>query len=104
MVPDPINDGWNVYNIGAIQDYQNFPYGVMAITLRQITVVQTSMGHGNVIEGFGNCWLEFKHFLPGLVVGPGGFYSPQVLNVSDGNMPAAGGATFVFLQDDAFSG
>ena len=40
--------------------------------------------------------------LPGMITQ--GFWSPQFLDVSDGVMPAAGGATVVFLQDNAFSG
>ena len=33
-----------------------------------------------------------------------GFASPQVLNVTDGNMPAIGNAPIVFHQDDAYAG
>ena len=40
--------------------------------------------------------------LPGLVTS--GFHSPQALNVTDDNLPAAGGATIVYMQDDAWNG
>ena len=40
--------------------------------------------------------------LPGLVTS--GFFSPQALNVTNGNLPAPGGATIVYMQDNAWSG
>lgn len=33
-----------------------------------------------------------------------GFYSPQFFHVTDDNLPAAGNATVVYMQDDAWSG
>ncbi|HPF11809.1 MAG TPA: T9SS type A sorting domain-containing protein [Flavobacteriaceae bacterium] len=103
--PDPINDGWNVYNIGAIQDYQKLSVwsdGYYLTANNGGANKAWAMERDEMLLGNSAGVQAFP--LPGLVVGPGGFYSPQVLNVSDGNMPAAGGATFVFLQDDAFSG
>jgi len=40
--------------------------------------------------------------LPGIVTS--GFFSPQVLNVTDSNLPATGGTTIVYMQDDAWAG
>ena len=40
--------------------------------------------------------------LPGLSTS--GFYSPQFFNVCNADLPAAGNATVVYLQDDAWSG
>ena len=40
--------------------------------------------------------------LPGLVTS--GFHSPQVLNITDANFPTSGGATVMYMQDDAWSG
>ena len=40
--------------------------------------------------------------LPGLVTS--GFHSPQVLNITDANFPASGGATVMYMQDDAWGG
>jgi GEVED domain len=102
--PDPINDGWNVYTV-PLTDYQKLSVWSDGYYLthntgssnRAYAMERAEMLAGNAagVQGFP---------LPGLVVGPGGFFSPQALNVSDGNMPAAGGATFVFMQDDAFAG
>ena len=61
------------------------------------------MGNGkssNVSIGNSAQILGFN--LPGIQTS--GFYSPQALNVSDANMPAFGGATFLYLQDDAWGG
>ena len=33
-----------------------------------------------------------------------GFYSPQIFNVSDGNLPSNGNATVVYMQDDQWAG
>ena len=40
--------------------------------------------------------------LPGIVTN--GFFSPQALNVTDDNLPATGGATIIYMQDDAWAG
>ncbi|NRA12906.1 MAG: T9SS type A sorting domain-containing protein, partial [Crocinitomicaceae bacterium] len=51
----------------------------------------------------GNAGAQILGFdLPGIVTS--GFYSPQFLSVSDDNLPAAGGATVVYLQDNAWGG
>ena len=101
--PDPINDGWFTYNIGAINDYQKLSVWSDGYYLTDNTsssnrvwaMERTEMLAGNAAQILG-----FN--LPGIATS--GFYSPQALNVSDANMPAAGGATFLYLQDDAWSG
>lgn len=40
--------------------------------------------------------------LPGAVIN--GFLNPQALNVTDDNLPAPGGATFLMMQDDTYAG
>ena len=40
--------------------------------------------------------------LPGIATS--GFYSPQFFSVTNGNLPPAGNATVVYMQDDAWSG
>jgi len=40
--------------------------------------------------------------LPGITTS--GFYSPQFFNVTNDDLPPAGGATVVYMQDDAWSG
>ena len=39
--------------------------------------------------------------LPGAVIN--GFLNPQALNITDDNLPAPGGATFVMMQDDTYA-
>jgi hypothetical protein len=102
--PDPINDGWFVYTIGSINDYQKLSVWSDGYYLTDNTsssnkvwaMDRTEMLAGNAaagIQGFN---------LPGIVTS--GFYSPQALNVTDDNMPAAGGLPVIYLQDDAWGG
>lgn len=101
--PDPINDGWNVYNIPQINDYQKLSVWSDGYYLTD------NSGSSNKIWAMerdemiaGNAAQIIGKNLPGIVTS--GFYSPQFLNVSDDNMPAAGGATVMYLQDDAWGG
>jgi len=102
--PDPINDGWYVYNIAQVNDYQKLSVWSDGYYITENTggsnkvwaLERTEMLAGNPaaqIIGFN---------LPGLVTS--GFYSPQALNVTDDNMPAAGNAPIIYLQDDAWGG
>jgi len=100
--PDPINDGWFVYNISAISDYQklsvwsdgyyitdNAGSTKLWVLERDAMLAGTTPG----LRGF---------TLPGIVTS--GFNSAQALNVSDDNMPAPGGAIIMYMQDDAWGG
>lgn len=102
--PDPINDGWYNYTISQINDYQKLSvwsdgYYITDNTSaanRVWALERDEMLAGNAgagIQGFD---------LPGIVTS--GFYSPQALNVTDDNMPAAGGLPVIYLQDDAWGG
>ncbi len=101
--PDPINDGWNVYNIAQINDYQKLSVWSDGYYITENTGGSNKvwalerdemlLGNPSQIIGFN---------LPGLVTS--GFYSPQALNVTDANMPAAGSAPIIYLQDDAWGG
>jgi len=101
---DPLATGWFVYNINQINDYQKLSVWSDGYYLTDNT------GSANKVWAMerdemlvGNPAAQILGFnLPGLVTS--GFYSPQVLNVTDDNMPAAGGATVVYLQDDAWGG
>ena len=101
---DPLATGWFVYNINQINDYQKLSVWSDGYYLTDNT------GSANKVWAMerdemlvGNPSAQILGFnLPGLVTS--GFYSPQVLNVTDDNMPAAGGATVVYLQDDAWGG
>ncbi len=101
---DPLATGWFVYNINQINDYQKLSVWSDGYYLTDNT------GSANKVWAMerdemlvGNPSAQILGFnLPGLVTS--GFYSPQVLNVTDDNMPAPGGATVVYLQDDAWGG
>ncbi|PVW15365.1 GEVED domain-containing protein [Marixanthomonas spongiae] len=107
--PDPINDGWYVYNIPTITDYQK-----LSIWSDGYYITDNTNGPGgdpnlavNVLERdamlAGDPNAQIIGFpLPGIATN--GFYSPQAINVTDGNMPAAGSAPIVYLQDDAWGG
>ena len=101
--PDPINDGWYNYNIGAINDYQKLSVWSDGYYMTDNTGSSNkvwAMERAEMLLGNSAQILGFN--LPGLQTS--GFYSPQALNVSDANMPAFGGATFLYLQDDAWGG
>ncbi len=101
--PDPVNDGWYNYSMGAVNDYQKLSVWSDGYYMTENTsggnkvwaLERTEMLAGNAAQIIG-----FP--LPGIQTS--GFFSPQALNVSDSNMPAAGGATFIYLQDDAWGG
>ena len=101
--PDPINDGWYTYTISAINDYQK-------LSVWSDGYYMTDQGGSNKIYALerdkmlvGDASAQVVGFnLPGIVTS--GFHGLQTLNVSDGNMPAAGGAVVMYMQDDAWSG
>ena len=101
--PDPINDGWYNYNISAINDYQKLSVWSDGYYMTDNTSSSNrvwAMEREEMLAGNTAQILGFN--LPGIQTS--GFYSPQALNVSDDNMPTAGGATFLYLQDDAWGG
>ena len=108
---DPVNGGWHVYaptdfNVGsAFPDYEK-----VSIWSDGYYITANIGGGGN-----GQVWaLEREKMLVGDPSGfqafdlPGiqtnGFYSPQIFNVSDGNLPSNGNATVVYMQDDQWAG
>ena len=101
--PDPINDGWFNYNIPQINDYQKLSVwsdGYYMTDNTNSTNRVWALERDKMLLGQTAQILGFN--LPGIVTS--GFYSPQALNVTNSNMPAAGGATFIYLQDDAWGG
>ncbi|WP_339609086.1 T9SS type A sorting domain-containing protein [uncultured Planktosalinus sp.] len=104
--PDPINDGWFVYqgqfNTGQFPDYTKFSiwhdgYYVTAnigSSNRLFVVEREKMLLGEPAQ--------FQSFpLPGIVTS--GFYSPQVLSVLGDDLPETE-ATVVYQQDDSWAG
>lgn len=101
--PDPINNGWYVYTIPSVSDYQKLSVWSDGyyITANVGTRRVWALDRAEMLAG--NSSASFQTFnIPGIQTS--GFYSPQVLNVSDATMPAAGGATLLYLQDDAWGG
>ncbi len=100
---NPITSDWNIYNIGSVNDYNKLSVWSDGYYLtdqsggnRLYAMDRTAMldGAGSVsIQGFQ---------LPGIATF--GFASPQALNVTNGDMPAAGNAPIVFFQDNSYGG
>jgi subtilisin-like proprotein convertase family protein len=105
--PDPVNDAWTVYSYSAVSDYQKLSvwrdgYYMTENTgsANKLHVFQRDAMIDAASEGTEPQILSFS--LPGLVTS--GFHSPQVLNISNDNWPTTGGATVMYMQDDAWSG
>ncbi|AXT49733.1 T9SS C-terminal target domain-containing protein [Aquimarina sp. BL5] len=102
--PNPVTSGWYVYNISGIQDYQKLSVWSDGYYITENTGGTNklwALERDAMLAGDPNAQiLGFN--LPGIVTS--GFFSPQALNVTDGNLPAAGGATIVYLQDNAWNG
>lgn len=105
--PDPVNDGWTVYSYSAVSDYQKLSvwrdgYYMTENTgsANKLHVFQRDAMIDAASAGTDPQILSFS--LPGLITS--GFHSPQVLNISDGNWPTSGGATVMYMQDDAWGG
>jgi subtilisin-like proprotein convertase family protein len=105
--PDPVNDSWTVYSYSAVSDYQKLSvwrdgYYMTENTTsaNKLHVFQRDAMIDAASEGTEPQILSFS--LPGLVTS--GFHSPQVLNISNDNWPTTGGATVMYMQDDAWSG
>ena len=105
--PDPVNGGWTVYSYSAVSDYQKLSvwrdgYYMTENTgsANKLHVFQRDAMIDDASEGTEPQILSFS--LPGLVTS--GFHSPQVLNISNDNWPTTGGATVMYMQDDAWAG
>ena len=105
--PDPVNDSWTVYTYTAVSDYQKLS------VWRDGYYMTENTGSANKLHVFERAAMldaasagtdpQILSFsLPGLVTS--GFHSPQVLNITDANFPTSGGATVMYMQDDAWSG
>ncbi|SEK49404.1 Por secretion system C-terminal sorting domain-containing protein [Aquimarina amphilecti] len=102
--PNPVTSGWYVYNISGIQDYQKLSVWSDGYYITENTGGTNklwALERDAMLAGDPNAQiLGFN--LPGIVTS--GFFSPQALNVTNGNLPAPGGATIVYLQDNAWNG
>ncbi|MFT4697208.1 MAG: chitodextrinase [Flavobacteriaceae bacterium] len=102
--PNPLTAGWFIYNISAINDYQKLSIWSDGYYMTDNTSSSNrvwALERDEMLAG--NAGAQILGFdLPGIATS--GFYSPQAFSVTDGNMPAAGGAPIVYMQDDAWSG
>jgi subtilisin-like proprotein convertase family protein len=103
--PDPVNTGWTLYTWGQINDYQKLSvwrdgyYMTDQQAANQVHVFERAA----MIDNDASTVPQIVTFaLPGLATS--GFHSTQVLNISNGDWPTSGGATVIFLQDDAYPG
>lgn len=101
--PNPLTSGWFVYTIPQIDDYQK-----LSVWSDGYYITQNS-GDSNKVYALERAKMllgdpaQIIGFpLPGLITS--GFYSPQAFNVTNNNLPAAGNAPIVYMQDDAWSG
>lgn len=103
--PNPLTAGWNVYTIGSINDYNKLSVwsdgyyvsdqaaGDRIYAMERQAMLDGEPAANVSIQGFTPP--NFSNF---------GFASLQILNISDDQYPAAGNATAVFYQDDAYAG
>ena len=99
--PDPINDGWYVYDWGTGTDYQKLSIWSDGYYVTDNPPYLHILERDAMIAGDQSA--QFVDFsLPGL---PGtGFRSPQAFNITDDNLPATGSAPIVFMADDGWGG
>ena len=105
--PDPVNDGWTVYVFSGVSDYQKLSVWRDGYYITENTTGSNKLHvfeRDAIIDdpSAGTTPQIISFALPGLVTS--GFHSPQVLNISNDNWPTTGGATVVYLQDDAWNG
>lgn len=102
--PDPVNDGWVVYNYNIVQDYQKLSVWSDGYYMTENTANSNKV---HVFERdkmiLGDPTAQILSFeLPGIITN--GFHSPQALNVSSNNFPLLGNTPIVYFQDDAWTG
>ena len=98
--PDPVNDTWTVYTYGAVVDYQK-----LSVWHDGYYMTDNTSGTFHVFERdemlAGNPGAQLVSFtVPGWQ-DPGGFDSPQFLNLSH-NTTVTGPATMVYFADDGW--
>lgn len=100
--PDPVNDGWFVYTINAINDYQKLSMWSDGYYMTDNTNSSNkvwALERDLMLVGDPNAQI-ISFDLPDLATF--GFFSPQALNVANGPLPATGGLPIIYLQDDGW--
>lgn len=109
---NPVTSGWHVYSPtnfsvgGAFPDYQKISiwsdgYYITANIGAGGNGQLWALERDKMVNGDTTASIQAFN-LTGIVTN--GFYSPQVFNISGGTHPAAGNATIVYQQDDAWAG
>lgn len=112
---NPITSSWSVYTFPNINDYQKLSvwsdgYYLTANVNSASADVDTAvfaLDRSAMLAGDDSAAI-IGFPLPGISTPPssfsntGGFYSPQVFNISDKVIPSPGNTPVVFFQDDAF--
>lgn len=102
--PDPINDTWTAYFYDKVADYNKLSVwrDGYYVTDNNATADKVHVfERDKMILGDPNAQIV-SFDLPGLA--RASFFSPQVFHIASSDFPTGGGATVVYLQDDAFSG
>ncbi|MDA3866564.1 MAG: GEVED domain-containing protein [Salinivirgaceae bacterium] len=109
--PDPLNDGWYTYQFptNTFPDYPKYSiwsdgYYITANkdqSSPQSSEVVFALDREAMIAGDVNAQIV-AFSLPGIAIS--GFYSPLGFSVSGFEMPPAGNAPIVYMQDDSWSG
>ena len=108
---DPVNDGWHSYDVSdfgtsTFPDYEKMSiwsdgyYMTANISPNQVFALERD----KMLAGDPTASMQTFNLPGGNGSPPLGFWSPHFLSVTDDNLPAAGGATVVFQQDDAWAG
>jgi len=102
--PDPLTAGWNSYQFNMETHAQKLSVWSDGyyMTANSPGVDKIHAFERDVMLAGGPSPQIIGFDLPGAVIN--GFLNPQALNVTDDNLPAAGGAAFVMMQDDAYAG
>ncbi len=104
---DPVNDGWWVYTTGfTTSQFPDYPKFSIWSDGYYVTSNISTTNKLFVIERDSALLGRTARFvsLPLTGIKTSGFYSPQAFNVTNGDLPPAGSASIVYMQDDAWSG
>lgn len=103
--PNPVTDGWNVYFISEVRDYNKLSvYGNgYFMTDNDINFQLIAMERQAMLDGEPAANVSVQQFgLPGFV--PLFFIAPQVLNVTNDAVTSNANVPIVYQQDDAIAG
>ena len=101
---DPTTTNWFLYSLPQVNDYNKLSvWGDGYYITDNGPMDVWALDRTAALAGDANA--SIQGFVVDGISAPatgGGFTSPQVFNVTDGNMPTAGGAPLVYMRDDGF--